>query len=278
MTAAGQARSGAREVHRSGATRALARVGIAGRGLVWGIVGWLTLSVASGEQEQADHTGALRAIAARPLGEAALTVLAVAFGGYALFLVLHAAVGRPAKPDPPSRWGRRAKALAKAPLYAALSAITARVLLGGGGGGGEGTTSLTARLMGLPGGRWLTGTAGVVLLGLGVVLALRAVLRRHREKLDLPAVPSWLRRPVLAVGTVGLVGRGAAVALLGGLVIRAAVRFDPAQAKGLDAVVQTVAGQPYGQALLVSAGIGMLAFALWSFAEAAWADLDRGDV
>lgn len=276
MTAAGQARSGAREVHRSGATRAVARAGIAGRGLVWGIVGLLTLSVASGGQEQADHTGALRAIAARPLGEAALTVLAVAFGGYALFLVLHAAVGRPAKPDPRSRWGRRAKALAKAPLYAALSAITARVLVGG--GGGEGTTSLTARLMSLPGGRWLTGTAGVVLLGLGVVLALRAVLRKHREKLDLPAVPSGLRRPVLAVGTVGLVGRGAAVALLGGLVIRAAVRFDPAQAKGLDAVVQTVAGQPYGQALLVSAGTGMLAFALWSFGEAAWADLDRGDV
>ncbi len=52
--------------------------------------------------------------------------------------------------------------------------------------------------------------------------------------------------------------------------MQAAVTFDPKAAKGLDASLKTLGGEPFGQVLLVAAALGLVAFALWSFVEAAW--------
>jgi hypothetical protein len=57
-------------------------------------------------------------------------------------------------------------------------------------------------------------------------------------------------------GVVGLIGRGAVYALIGLFLERGAVLFDPNEAKGLDATLQTVAAQPYGKVLL---GLAVLA-------------------
>jgi hypothetical protein len=44
----------------------------------------------------------------------------------------------------------------------------------------------------------------------------------------------------------GLVARGAAFFIVGGLIIAAAVQFDPDKAQGLDGALDTLHRQPYG--------------------------------
>jgi hypothetical protein len=255
----------ARAARDSGATHAVARAGIAARGVLAAALGVLTVSVVRGAPEQTDQTGALRAIAGQPLGEGLVLVLSVGFAGYTLYLLLHAVARRDG--------AHRAKAVGKAIVYGALAVSTGRFLVMDEAGGEP--QSLTADLLALPGGRWLVGAVGIAVVVLGGYLGVRAVTARHRAKLDIRRIPDVLRLPVLVVGTVGLLGRAVAVGLIGVFVVQAAARLDPGAAKGFDAALQAAAEQRAGQALILLAAVGFFAFALWSFAEAAWSDLAR---
>ena len=266
MTAVGQAEQAAHDVHRSGAVRAGARLGLAARGLVWVVLGLLAVQIALGDSAQADQGGALRAIADQPLGGALLVAVAIGFAAYALFQLLEAAVGHRDETGA-KRTGERAVSGVKTLLYGALAVTTLRVL--GGSDGDDPTQSLTARAMALPAGRLLVGAVGVVLVVVGGVLAVRGLKQDHDDDCDTAKLPRGLRRPAVWVGVAGHLGRGIVLALVGLFVLRAAWQFDPEQAKGLDAVLQSVAAQAYGQALLLAAAACLVAFGLWSFIESA---------
>lgn len=258
----------ARQAHGSEAVEKLARLGIAARGLVWLVVGLLALSVVFGGDEQTDKGGALRVIADKPLGEVLLVVLVVGFLGYAAWQLLEAAVGHQ-KDDGAKRWGKRALSLGKGLVYAFLAVTTIQFLLRGGGGEDQ-TQSRTADLLGRTGGRTAVGVIGVVLVVAGIVIAVRALKEKHSKRLKQYRLPDQLKRPAVVIGIVGLVGRGAVIVLIGFFLVRAAWTFDPAQAKGLDAALQSLAQQPFGRVLLGVAVVGMLGYALWSFIEAAY--------
>ena len=264
------AQEAARQVHGSRAVEVLARLGLASRGLVWLVLALLALSVVRGQDAQADQGGALRTLAGTPVGGPLLVTLAVGFAGYATWLLLSAAVGHRDE-DGASKTLHRARSLAKGVLYGALSVSTLQLLVQG--RGGASARSRTAEAMSYPGGRTAVGLAGAVLLGIAVYLVVKGLRRKHAECLERYRVPPRLRRPAVAVGAVGYVGRGFTVGLVGAFVLLAALRFDPGEAKGLDAGLQSVASQPYGRALLLLAVVGMLAYALWSFVEAAYRDI-----
>lgn len=260
-----QAKRAARDLEDSGAVHGLARLGLGARSVVWLVIGLLLLSVALGGSEQTDQGGAMRAVAEQPFGTALLVVLAVGFFGHGLWRLLTAAVGHRHESDPKKKWGQRALSLVKGLVYASLGVATVRFLLEG--ASQDQTQSRTAQLMSAPFGRTLVGVLGLVVVGVGVAMAVRGVKHDHADDLETARMPSGLRRPAVRVGVVGLVGRGAVFGLIGVFLVRAAVLFDPSEAKGLDAVLQTVAAQPYGKVLLVLAVLGILAYACWSFVE-----------
>ena len=266
MTATDSAEQTARDVHRSGPVRAGARLGLAARGLVWVVLGALATQIALGDSAQADQGGALRAIAERPLGGTLLVVVAAGFAMYALFQLLEAAVGHRDETGH-KRTGERAVSAVKVVVYGALAVSTLRVLSGG--SGDDPTQSLTARAMALPGGRPLVGLVGALLVVVGAALAARGLKHDHDDDCDTAKLPRPLRRPAVWVGVAGHLGRGVVLALVGLFVVRAAWQFDPEEAKGLDAALQTVAGQPHGTALLLLAAACLVAFGLWSFVESA---------
>jgi hypothetical protein len=264
------AQSTARQAHDSGAMQGLARLGLAARGTVWLVIGLLALQVLRGGSAQADQNGALRAVADKPFGEALLVVLVVGFLGYAAYRLLSAAVGHRDQ-DGAARTGHRAVSAAKALLYLGLAGFTARFLVQG--GGQDKTRSVTADVMSHTGGRSLVGAAGLVLVGIGTAMAVKGLKKDHAEDLEQGRIPARLRRPAVVLGTVGLLGRGAVLALVGAFLVRAAVQFDPKQAKGLDAALQALVQQPYGKVLLGAAVLGVLAYGLWSYVEATYRDL-----
>ena len=262
----------AEQVQGSTAVALLARLGLASRGLVWLVLGLLAASVALGRGGQrTDRAGALAAISERPLGGTLLVVLVVGFLGAAVWLLLDAAVGH-RDDDGAKRTGHRLLSAVKGLIYLSLAVSTAQFLLRGGGGKDQ-TGSRTAELMSRTGGRTAVGVIGVVLVVIGLVMAVQALKGKHSEKLEHVRVPDRLRRPAVAVGVVGLVGRGTVLVLLGGFVVSAAVQFDPKQARGLDAALQVLAEQAYGRVLLGLVVVGVLAYALWSFIEAAFREV-----
>lgn len=259
----------ARQAEDSAPVEHLARAGLVSRGVIWTVVGLLALRVALGDGGQADRKGALSALRDQPFGQVLLVLVAIGFLGHALWRVLQAVAGHRDEHDDNKRLGKRAVSAYRALVYGALGVSTLAFLLSG--GGSDGAKGPTAKVMALPGGVWLVGLGGAGVVVAGLVMVVKGLKQDFTDKLK--PVPAKRRRFVHVVGTTGLVGRGLVYVLVGSFLVEAAWTYDPNKAKGLDEALKTLAQQAYGDALLLLAVVGMLAFGAWSFAEARYRDL-----
>jgi fumarate reductase subunit D len=230
-----------------------ARLGYAASGVLHLLLAWVTVQLAwTSGGEQADQQGALAQLAENGLGLALLWVLLVGFVLLALWQAAEAVAHGEA--------ADRAKNAAKAITYGVLAATTLTVLLGGGSGGG-GSGQATSTLLGSVGGRLLVWAVGVGVVAVGGY----HVVKGWRESFldDLRAHPAaWVRRS----GRIGYVGKGAALAVVGVLLVVAAVRSDPEQAEGLDAALHTLAGLPFGAVLLTLVALGFAGYGVYALA------------
>jgi hypothetical protein len=76
--------------------------------------------------------------------------------------------------------------------------------------------------------------------------------------LDLAGAEPHARDAAIRFGQVGWPALGVAYGILGLLLVYSAVTYDPKKATGMGTALKTLAGQPYGTALLliVAAGLG----------------------
>ncbi len=268
----------------SGWVEVAGRFGLAARGVMYLVVGGLAARIALGgnESRPADKQGALQAVARTGLGRVALVVLAAGFAGFALWRFAQALQGDDPGPnrgrgqatDQARGWARRLGKVGQGLVYVAALATALSVLSGSGGGQGDqqGRT-WTARVLGWPGGRLLVGAVGLVIVGAGLGLAAWGLGRRFEKQWRNGRMPPWLRTAAGAVGMAGFVARGLVFALLGLLLLKAAVVFDPNQAQGVDGTLRAIAAQPDGRVLLLAAAAGLAAFGLASFVDARYRKL-----
>ena len=250
---------------------AAARWGLAARGVIYLLVGVLALQISFGEGgEQADRGGALQELARQPLGEALVWAVGVGLAGMALWRLSEVLVGS-AGPD-----GRKAtKRLSAAARFVLYAAIAFSVLAFAAGEQGSGSSDrqsrgVTAMALGMPGGQWLVGAAGLALTGAGAWIAVRAVMRKYRKHLMTGAMSARTRRIVDLLGICGGASRGIVFAAAGAYAVRAAVKFDPDEAKGLDDTLRALADTSAGPLLLSAVAAGLGLFGLFSFAMARW--------
>jgi len=251
------------------ATTVAGRAGFVARGVVYALVGVLALRIAFGAGgEEADRQGALHQVAEQPFGEVLLWVLAAGFVGMALWRASTAVFGEGGR----KKTGSRVLAAGRAVFYAFVAWGTAAYAAGSGGGSDSDSASKdwTATTLGLPGGRWLVGAAGLVLAGVGAAIAVRAVQRRFLRKLETAAMGSRTRTAVTGTGVSGNVARGAVYAAAGVFVVLAAVRFDPGRARGMDDTLRSFADSAAGPWLLVAVAAGLVLYGVFSFASARW--------
>lgn len=279
-TKATQAHRAAKRAADSDWTDRLARLGFCARGLVYAIVGLIAIQIAwgvsGGAGEDASKEGALREIAERPLGRPLLVVLAVGLAGYALWRASEALWGKRDEDDERKRTAKRAGSAAKAVLYAAFLGSTVKFITGGpsqGGGGDEQEETLTASVLDLPGGRLLVGAVGLAIIAGGIYVAYRGLAQKFEKRLDTSEMGPVTGRVVDVVGTVGMAARGLIFGVAGFLLLKAAVDFDPEEATGVDGTLKLIARQTYGQVLLTATAIGLIAYGLYSFAEARYRQL-----
>jgi hypothetical protein len=251
----------------------LGRMGLAARGVLYLLLGYLALRIAFGAPTTtANRNGALQTIAHQRFGNVLLAAMAVGFGAYALWQLTLAWVGG----SPRGRSGgagRRVIALVNGALYG-FFCVTTAALAAGSSRSSTSTSSAagwTGKIMAHSHGRLLVGVVGAVVVIVGVVMAARALSGRR----DVPLEPMTgsTRRVVEGLAKAGLTARAIIVVGVGVFIVRAAQTFNPAKVKGLDGVLQSFAHTRAGPWLLVAVAIGVVAFGLYSLAAAKYAEL-----
>jgi uncharacterized protein DUF1206 len=244
----------------------LARVGFLARGAIYGIIGVLALEVATKHGGKlTSQQGALRTVAHQPLGHVLVILLAIGLGGYALWRLVRAALGR--GPEGADRGIERLGALGSGLVYAALCWVAIKAASGSAGSSGN-TKKTTAGVFDWPAGRWLVAIAGLVLIGVGLYQLVRGLTQKFLEDSKTeemsPAVKQWITR----IGTVGHVARAVIFGLVGIFLVKAAIDYKAKEAIGLDGALTKLVNTTYGPWLLGAVALGLIAFAVYSISDA----------
>lgn len=269
---ASEVRGSARRAANSAWFDGLARLGFCARGVVYGVIGLLGLEIAlnaSPADPTASKEGALREIAQQPFGRFLLVLLAAGLAAHALWRASEALLGE--------KVGRRLHSAGDVVIYVVVLVSTLKFIRRGPGAGGEGgdkqEEALTARILDLPWGQVIVGGVGIGLIAGGLYMAYRGLSQRFEKRLDTSTMGPVLRPVVDTVGTLGLAARGVVFSLMGFVALKAAVDFDPEDANGFDGTLQLIANRTYGEVLLSVVAVGLVAYALYSFAEARYREL-----
>lgn len=263
-----------RRASRSPWVERLGRAGLVAKGVLYGVVGILAIKIAFGaDEERADREGALRAIAAQPLGKVLLSVLALGFAGYAAWRLAQALFDRDDEGEGAKGLAKRGGALAKAVWYGALCALTVAKIAGAGGEGRDSEDKATAGVLGLPFGRYLVFAVAAGFVGAALFNAYRAITCTFRKKLETERMGEAEEAAATGVGILGHLARFVVFGLIGAFLAQAAWEYEPKEAVGLDGALQKVAEQAYGGILLGSVAAGLIAYALYCFVQARYRDV-----
>jgi hypothetical protein len=251
--------------------RFLARAGLAARGVMYMIIGWIAVEVAFGHsRQQADRTGALHSVSSTPAGGVLLWLLVIGFIGMALWRLSEAVYGAPGTSG--RKTSQRLAALARAVIYGVIAYGVLKYALGEGSPQSSDTQSvdLTATLLKHPGGQVLVVVIGLALIGGGLYLAYQAWRKKFRRDLELGQLRPPARRAVEWLGQYGGTARGVVFVTVGIFLVVAAVDAKPQQAKGIDSALRALAATQLGPWLLLLVAIGLVMFGLFSCCEAKW--------
>jgi hypothetical protein len=260
--------SGAKQASESPAARFLARTGLTARGVIYILIGWVTLLVALGHSSrEADQRGALQLLADKPYGLVSLWLLGVGFAAYALWRLSEAALGVTAEPRGA---GPRLKSLGRAVLYAGFAYLTFDVISGARHSQSRQQQDITATAMGNTAGRWLVGIVGLAVVVIGLVLVSEGARRKFMKYLRTWEMSRGTRRVTELLGVIGTIARGLVFTLAGVLVIEAAITHKASQSGGIDKAMLTLRNQPLGEFLVVLAALGLAVFGIYGLCEARW--------
>jgi Domain of Unknown Function (DUF1206) len=258
----------ARRASGSPAAHTLARAGLTARGVIYLLVGWVALLVALGRtSREADQQGALQLLAGKPYGLISLWLLALGFIAYAVWRLGEAAFGVTGEG---AGAGPRLKSLGRAVIYAGFAYLTFGVISGSGRSQSRQQQDATATLMQHPAGRWLVGIVGLIVVVIGLALVGQGVRRRFMRHLRTAQMSPRTRRVVERLGVVGTIARGLVFALAGALVVDAAVTHRASESGGIDKALLTLRNQPFGEALMIVAALGLAVFGVYGLCEARW--------
>jgi type IV secretory pathway VirB2 component (pilin) len=114
------------------------------------------------------------------------------------------------------------------------------------------------------------GVIGLIVVIVGLVLVVEGIRRRFMKYLRTSQMSPRTLRIVRLLGTAGTAARGVVVALVGILVIAAAVSHNPATSGGIDKALLSLRNQPAGPVLLALVALGLVIFGIYGLCEARW--------
>ena len=243
-----------------------ARAGLVARGLVYLIIGFLSAKLAFGDGgKTTDQQGALATIAKQPFGTVMLLLVALGLAGYASWRLARATIGQGPEGDDDLK--SRVDGLFSGIAYFALCFTAIKIVAGAGGGGGQNPDKTAGGVLGWPGGPWLVGIAGLVIIAVGLEQGYKGVTRKFMDKADTGRMSDAVEKAYTGFGVFGHVARMVVFGLIGWFLFKAAIDFDPDKAVALDGALTTLQNAPHGPVLLGLVAFGLLGFAGYSLVE-----------
>jgi hypothetical protein len=267
MTASSHVRSTASRAADSKPLEYLARGGFIAYGVIHLLLAWIALQVAfGGSSRESDQSGAFQNLASQPMGKTLVVITVVGMIGLALWQAFEAAIGES---------GEQGKEAIATRVFSGIRAIiylsfawTGIKVLKGGSSTGDSQQKGASSLMDNGGGRFLVGLIGVVVIGVGIGLVVYGLKKKFEKRLNTQQMAATVHKTTRRLGMAGYTAKGVAFGIAGGLIVAAAVTYDPQKARGLDAALKTLAGQPYGPWLLGLIALGIAAFGIYCFFQA----------
>ena len=239
----------------------MARLGFAGRGILYVIIGYLALRY----RESTDAPEVLRSLHESPLGDLLLVLVAVGLLGYGVWRLVEAALDLEDKGDDAKGWVIRTGHLLSGLLHVGLGGYALSLLGGGrnrsgGESGDSGSEQAAGWMLDLPGGYILIAIVSALLVATGLFQFLNAWrLDFLKHLLPRAARSQW----VAWMGRLGYAARGVVFVLIGLFFWNAASTGRKSEAGGTD---EALAWLDKDQLILV--GIGLLLFGLFCLVEA----------
>ena len=249
----------------------LARFGLAAKGVLYITLGVLAFRLGgSGAGGQASQSGAMQTIKNQPAGTWLLGLLALGLLAHGVWQLVITFTGDPVEGGEAKQ---RVKYAVKTVIYLGLGGLAITVLLGSGssggsGGSGGGSSQATATLLGMPGGVWIAGAIGVVIVLVALVEFVRhAVRTQFMERINRTGHGD-IRRNVRRAGRAGYAAHAVVLLITGGFLVVAAVEHDASESRGLNGALQALAAQPWGAWLLGAVAVGLALYGVFALAEA----------
>jgi hypothetical protein len=247
---------------------ALARAGYAARGALYGVIGVLAIRLAQGGAgPRPSQQGAMHQIEHQRFGHALLILTAIGLGGYAIWRLAQAFVGRTPEYGEHGAFDRIG-ALGSGAAYTAFFVLAISVLRGTAGNSSSTPKKATAGVLQWPAGRELVAAAGVLFIGIAIYQAYLGLSHTFLKYSKTSRMSEGMLKLFTTIGVVGLVSRAVAFALIGVFTLKAARDYTPKDAVGLDGALARLLQHSYGTAALIVVGCGLVAFGAYSLLDA----------
>lgn len=249
-----------------------ARVGFLANGLVHAVLGVTAVAVGFGRSGEADQTGAIQQIAAKPFGMVLIVLCLIGCALMTLWCLVNAFFGssslRGAKSrDLQEREGRRRwidffKMFGSAIVYCAIALTFSQFVVGSGSDSGKASSQASVTLAKAPGGLYLLMAIGVVIVIVGISFCINGVVCNWKDDLRMPGQRT-ARSLLLATGVIGYLGKGVTLLAMGILVFVSAATGDPEEFTGIDGALKAMRDQPFGPYLMLAVGIGLVLYGIF---------------
>lgn len=247
----------------------LARFGYASKGLVYGMVGMLALSVAMGRGgATTDSQGALIRLQDLPGGPILMWLLVLGLVGYALWQLVRAFLD-------PERQGKEAKGIVKRSGYLlsgvlnlGLALFAARLAMRGSAPRNQQSEAQAAGdVLALPGGQLLLGLVGLALLAVAGNQLYSAAGAKFMKRMKFSGSAGHGEK-LKRIGQIGIGARGITVGIIGVFLLIAAWRNKAGMVPGVSEVLTWLNQQPAGNFLLGVLALGTLCYGVWCGVQA----------
>jgi MFS family permease len=243
------------------------RAGLVAYGVVHLLVGWLALQLAFGESEgKASNKGAMQELAQQPFGEVLVWAIAIGMFLLVLWRGLETTVGHRDKEEGADRLKARAVSALKAVIYAAIGISALNVVIGA--KSSKGGSTWTKTVMEWPAGQWIVAAVGVAVILYGANHIRKGFTEDYAKHLDAEGKSGQTGKAYLLFGKVGYIGKGIAIAIVGGLVLYGGLTHDPKKSGSLDQALHKLLTYPFGQVMLIVVAAGIICYGLFCFARA----------
>jgi hypothetical protein len=242
-----------------------ARAGLAARAAIYLIIGILALKLALPDSggSTTSQEGALQQIAQESFGKWLLIATAIGLAGYATWRLVRAVIGHGPESGDDSALDR-AGGVVSAVAYGILCGTAISIVAGSGSSGGSQTTG---GVLGWTGGTWIVGITGAIVIGVGIEQGYKGIKKKFLEKSKTEKMSRKTESAFTGFGVAGHLARGVVFVLMGYLLIKAAVDYNPKAPVSLDAALSELAKADYGPLLLGLVAAGLVAFGLYALAD-----------